>query len=243
MSLPLTELEAQWKAAQGRALLPRTIAQRSIRSRLANAIRGELPEDLAGELGRLLVPLQALERSIDDANGRMSAVVGSRWRGINTDFQRIKAQYGWAKRLRVATAACARDSSGLVSLRQGLRQLLREGADLLAPEAAIGSDLRGSRRCGSRWKTPQVAWRPSWGPARAAIVKTSRVDWAEALAAHLDGWRTAARHLQDQSLGAGGCIQRAEDLEIGDLVRSMESGLIAPTDVLQYSRRTTPAGG
>ena len=231
MSLPLTELEAQWKAAQGRALLPRTIAQRSIRSRLANAIRGKLPEDLAGELRRL-VELQALERSIDDANGRMSAVVGSRWRGINTDFQRIKAQYGWAKRLRVATAACARDSSGLVSLRQGLRQLLREGADLLAPEAAIGSDLRGFEKVWLEVENATSSLASLSGTDPAAIVDTSRVDWAEALAAHLDGWRTAARHLRDWCAWRG-VVQRAEDLGIGDLVRSMESGLIAPTDVLR----------
>jgi hypothetical protein len=71
----------------------------------------------------------------------MAAMLGTRWAGMATGFMAIKAHCECAGRLRAATAACARDVDGLLALRARLKNLVGEGADLLMPEAAIGSSL------------------------------------------------------------------------------------------------------
>jgi hypothetical protein len=220
MALPLKEIQAQWTAAQARWVAPRVLAQRRIRRRLAVAASGPTPADLDAELGRL-IELQEIESAV--------AVLGSRWRGLETDFERIEAGFERARRLRVAAATCVQDTATLLSLREHLRCLVNEGADLLAPEGAVGTVLR--RFCAA-WEDSEAilaSLGSLCGADPMGIVDASRADWATGLASHLQGWSAAARHLRDWCAWRG-VVQRADVAGVGTLVGAMEAGLVAPAE-------------
>lgn len=62
-----------------------------------------------------------------------------------------------------------------------------------------------------------------------AIVDGAAADWATKLAAHLDGWRGAARHLRDWCARRG-TVQQAAAEGLGALLGAMEDGLVAPSE-------------
>ena len=57
-------------------------------------------------------------------------------------------------------------------------------------------------------------------------------DWPQALAAHFDGWVASARHLRDWCSWRG-VAQRAEVLGLGPLLVTLESGTVAPREVVR----------
>ena len=228
MVLPLKEIQAQWTAALVRWVVPRVLAQRGIRRRLAAAASGPVPADLGAELGRL-VALQEIEAAVAAAGGNLSTALGARWRGLETDFHRIEAGFEWARRLRAAAATCTLDTVTLLSLRENLRRLVNEGADLLALEGAVGSAF--GRFC-SAWADTEAALDALGslcGTDPRGIVDPARVDWASGLAAHLQGWGVAARHLRDWCAWRG-VVQRAGVVGLGTLMDAMETGLVAPAE-------------
>jgi very-short-patch-repair endonuclease len=228
MALPLKEIHAQWTATKRRWAVPRVLARRGIRRQLATATSESVPVDLDAELGRL-VELQAIDNAVSAAGAHLSTVLGPRWRGLETDFERVEAGFDWARRLRAAAAACAQDTASLQLLREHLRRLVSEGADLLALEGAVGGALR--RFCSS-WKEAETALESLatlCGVDPAGIVDATRVDWATALASHLQGWGAAARHLRDWCAWRG-VVQRAGMVGLEMLLGAMETGLVAPAE-------------
>jgi hypothetical protein len=228
MALPLKEIQAQWTAAQGRWVAPRVLAQRGIRRRLESSASGPVPADLGTVLGRL-VELQEIETAVAAAGGSLSTVLGPRWRGLETDFVHIEASFEWARRLRAAAATCAQDTATLLLLREHLRRLVNDGADLLAPEGAVGSTLE--RFCAA-WKDTQAtldALGSLCGTDLVGIVDASRADWATGLASHLQGWTAAARHLRDWCAWRG-VVQRSGVVGLGPILGAMEAGLVDPAE-------------
>ncbi|MDT7953705.1 MAG: DUF4011 domain-containing protein, partial [Acetobacteraceae bacterium] len=193
-ALPLIELRSDWRAADGKWAVGRTLAQRAVRKRLAGAADGTVPAECGPELDRL-VEMKELETGLGALPG--AAVLGQSWRGLDTDFGRIEAAYAWGQRMRVASAACSSDPSALVGLRVHLRRLVGEAADLLAPSGVIGSALG---RLIETWRACEAALddltKLAGSPA-AAIVAEDRIDWLPALSAHLRGWSGAARFIQE----------------------------------------------
>src|SRR5208337_320155 len=124
-ALPLTEIQTQWAASEGRWFASRALTQRGIRRRLAAAASSPLPADIKAELGRL-VEMQEMEGAINTAGARLSPLLGHFWNGLDTDFGRIEAHYDWARRLRAGAAACAKDTAALLALREHLRRLVGE---------------------------------------------------------------------------------------------------------------------
>jgi hypothetical protein len=147
----LKDIQAQWTASEASWFAAKAMAQRRIRRRLTEAATRDLPTDLKAELGRL-VEMQEIEAAVSTVDSRLSPALGPYWKGLNTDFDRIEVHYRWARSLRGGAAACAKDTSALLALREHLKQLVGEGADLLAPEASVGAALTQL----------QTAWDAGW---------------------------------------------------------------------------------
>jgi hypothetical protein len=227
-ALPLTEIQTQWAASEGSWFASRALTQRGIRRRLAAAASSPLPADIKAELGRL-VEMQEIECAINTAGARLSPLLGHFWNGLDTDFGCIESHYDWARRLRAGAAACAKDTAALLALREHLRRLIGDGADLLAPEATVGAALDQFRSACKDLDKAFDALATLCGTDPVAIVDASRMDWVCALAAHIDGWASAARHLRDWCAWRG-VVQRGAALGVGDILRAMEDGLVAPSE-------------
>ena len=228
MDLPLRDILARWVDSESKWFVARAIIQRGLRKRLAQASSRALPADVRAELGRL-VEMQDIEVAVRAADSRLSPTLGSHWKGLDTDFSRIEAHYEWARRLRVGAAACARDPATLLGLREHLKRLVGDGADLLAPEASVGSALTQFRTAWQDLEAAFASLAALCGTDPVAIIEASDIGWAEALAAHLDRWTTAARHLRDWCAWRG-MVQRGAALGIGEILSAMEDGLIAPSE-------------
>jgi very-short-patch-repair endonuclease len=228
MALPLKDIKAEWDSAAARWAVPRALAHRALRRRLAAEASGPVPADCGAELGRL-IELQEIEAVVAAAGGRLAAPLGPRWRGLETDFARLEAGFEWARRLRGAAAGCASDPATLLSLREHLRRLVGEGADLLAPTGAVGAVLGRLRAAQAEAQSAMEALAPICGADPYSILDSTRDDWATALAEHLKGWTGAARHLKDWTSWRG-VTQRADALGLAPLLRAMETGLVAPAD-------------
>ena len=161
--------------------------------------------------------------------GYLSAALGPRWQGLDTDIGLLEAGFEWARRLRAAAAGCAQDTTALLSLREHLKRLVGDGADLLAPEGTVGSSLR---RFQTAWKETEAtleALGSLCGTDPVAIIDGSQPSWPQALADHLRGWIPAARHLRDWCAWRG-VVQRSQAVGLGPMVQAMEAALVAPSD-------------
>ncbi|WP_198384763.1 DUF3320 domain-containing protein [Roseomonas sp. KE2513] len=230
-ALPLKEIRAEWQAASERWVLPRLLGHRALRRRLAPEATGSVPDDCDADLARL-VEMQEIEGALAAAGARLATSIGSRWQGLETDFSRLEAGHAWARSLRAATAAAAPDTATLLALREHLRRLAGEGADLLAPAGAVGSALQRLRTAWSEARTAMEALAPLSGANPLSILDPSREDWAPALADHLRSWSGAARHLRDWCAWRG-MAQRGDALGLSPLLRAMEAGLVAPSDAVR----------
>ena len=227
MALPLKDIQAQWTASEASWFAAKALDQRRIRRRLTEAAARDLPTDLKAELVRL-VEMQAIEAEISAAD-RLSPALSPHWKGLDTDFSRIESHYDWARRLRGGAATCAKDTTSLLALREHLKQLIGEGADLLAPEATVGAALTQLRTAWNELEASFETLGGLCGTDPVAIADGAAADWVEALATHLDNWITGARHLRDWCAWRG-VVQRGLALGIGDILRAMEDGLVAPSD-------------
>ncbi|MFC7611264.1 DEAD/DEAH box helicase [Teichococcus aestuarii] len=229
MALPLREIRREWTEASERWALPRMMAQKAVRKRLVATVEGPVPEDCGGELDRL-VALQEVEAGIA-ALATDAAPLGRRWQGRGTDFERLQADHAWAQRLRAATGSVAQEPAGLLALRDHLRRLLQDGADLLQPEGAIGLPLRQFR---DTWSEAQAALKAVGDESGSDVsaIPVTEADWLTALAGHLRGWEQAARHLRDWCAWCG-VAQRAADLGLRPLLDALENGLVAPADTVR----------
>lgn len=228
MGLPLKDIQARWVASEASWFAAKAMIRRGIRQRLNKVAQRDLPRDLKAELSRL-AEMQEIEATVTAAGCRLSSVLGSYWKGLETDFSRIEAHYEWARRLRVGAAACAKDTATLLALREHLKRLVDEGADLLATEATVGTALMQLRTAWNDLDATFAILAGACGADPVAIADASAAGWAEALASHLDGWTAAARHLRDWCAWRG-VVQLGVALGIGDVLRAMEDGLIAPSE-------------
>jgi len=227
--LPLSTLRAEWREAAEKWLLPRNLAQRAVRKRLAEHADGPVPEECGLELDRL-IELTEIEAALVAAPE--TGVLGRSWRGLDTDFARIEAAYAWGQQLRRAAAACVAEPVALIGLRAHLRQLIGEGADLLAEGGAVGTALSSLARA---WATFQAAVDEvsalAGGPVTGNVAG-DRADWLPALGAQLSGWSTASRLIQAWCAWRG-VAQAAEALGVRPLIRALEEGLVGPNDALR----------
>ena len=229
MALPLPQLLSDWRAAEGKWAIGRTLAQRAVRKQLAGAAEGEVPADCGADLDRL-VQMQELEAGMATLPG--AAALGRSWRGLDTDFARVEAGFAWGQRMRVASAACSADPAALVGLRVHVRQLAGEAADLLAPSGAVGSALA---RLLEAWTAADAALEELTklaGCPAPSIVAEEQSDWLVALSAHLAGWSGAARLIQDRCAWRG-VAQAASAKGLGPLIRALENGVVAPADAVR----------
>ena len=227
--LPLASLRAEWREAAEKWLLPRTLAQRAVRKRLAEQADGSVPEDCGSELDRL-VELAEIEASL--AATPEAAALGRAWRGLDTNFARVEATYAWSQQLRRTAASCATDPATLIGLRTLLRQLVGEGADLLASGGTVGAALGMLTEA---WKAAEAGLdevSALAGAPVAGIVGEDRADWLGALGEHLSGWSAASRLIQEWCAWRG-VAQGAEALGLGPLIRALEEGLVGPDDALR----------
>lgn len=228
MNLPLKEIQGQWTGSEASWFAAKAMTQRGIRRRLTEVASRPQPTDMKAELGRL-VEMQEIETAVRAADSRLSPALGSYWKGLDTDFSRIETHYDWARRLRAGAAACATDTTTLLALREHLKRLVGEGSDLLAPEATVGAALTQFR---AAWNDLEAAFdnlAKVCGTDPVAVADASGIGWTETLAAHLDGWTAAARHLRDWCAWRG-VVQRGAALGIGGILRAMEDRLVAPSE-------------
>ncbi len=223
-ALPLEALRSEWREAEGRWVLMRSMGQRAVRKRLAAEADGAVPDDCGPDLDRLL-ELQAIDASV--AAMPHAAALGRTWRGLDTDFGRMEKAWDWSQRIRLATAACTDDPSKLTGLRTLVRQLTGEAADLLAPGGSLGSTLA---RLMQAWEAAtaamEVVSRLAGTPA-ARMAAQERTDWLSALSQHLAGWSGAARHIQEWCAWRG-VSQSAAAQGLGPLIQAMEDGVVGP---------------
>ncbi len=228
MTLPLGEIRSEWREAADKWALPRALGLRAVRKRLAAHADGEVAEELGADLDRL-VELQQIDRALTAAP---LAVIGARWRGLATDFGRLREVGAWAQALRAAAAACAPDPEALIALRLRLRRLLTETPDLLAPTGAIGLCLQRFLEVRAAAMAELEALSVQCGRDAAGLVDPIRPDWVPALARHLSGWSQAAPMIRDWCSWCG-VTGTATQLGLGPLVRAVEDGVIASTDLVR----------
>ena len=137
---------------------------------------------------------------------------------------------GW--RIRSATASCTQDVAELTGLRAVIRQLVSEGADLLAPSGSAGAALT---RLSDAWAAAEAALEAVAalaGSPAARLVPEGRTDWLAAVSQHLTGWSFAARSIQEWCAWRG-VSQSAEEQGLGSLIRAMEDGVVGPGDAVR----------
>ena len=170
------------------------LGRRAVRKRLAALASGAVPEECGPELDRLVEMAEIAAGMLAPPH---ASALGPAWRGLDTDFDQLERVYAWAQRLRTETAACATDTAKLLSLRVHLRQLVGEGADLLTPAGAVGRVLQHLvTSYGDALQALQAVADCSRSDI-AAHVSPGQDDWLLALSAHLAGWSTASRLIQD----------------------------------------------
>ena len=228
-ALPLQALRSEWREAEGKWALVRSMGLRSVRKRLALEAEGAVPDDCGPDLDRLL-ELQAIEASV--AATPHTAALGRAWRGLDTDFARVQAAWEWGQRVRQATAACAEEPSTLAGLRALIRQLVGEAADLLAPSGSLGSTLARLVQAWSAAITAVEAVAGLAGTPAADLVVAERTDWLAALSQHLAGWSSAARYIQEWCAWRG-VSQAAAVQGLGPLLQAMENGVVGPDDAVR----------
>jgi very-short-patch-repair endonuclease len=226
-ALPLEALLSDWRQASSRWLVPRLSGQKAVRARLMPCAAGEVSKDPSADL-EALIAIKAKDGELTALGVGLQPLLGQRWRGHETDFAGLGAALDRARRIRAAAAACAPDPVALLGLREHLRRLLGDGADLLGETGAIALPLRLYReayaRAGAALDTlaPLCGRDPRTSPA-------SDDEWPEALAARLRGWADGARHLRDWCAWRG-VAQRAETLGLLPMLSAMEAGIVAPSD-------------
>ena len=227
--LPLGTLRAEWRNAAEKWVLPRSLAQRAVRKRLAEQADGPLPEECGPELDRLaeLAEIEAALRAMPEA-----AVLGRAWRGLDTNFARIEAAYAWAQQLRRASASCATDPAALIGLRTHLGLLVGEGVDLLAPGGPVGAALGALARAWGELAAGMDELSALAGGPVSGIVDEDKADWLPALGEKLSGWSAASRLIQEWCAWRG-VAQAAEALGLRPLIQALEEELVAPDDVLR----------
>ncbi len=228
-ALPLAALRSEWRAAGEKWALPRSMAQRAVRKRLASEADGPVPEDCGPDLDRLL-EIQQIDASV--AATPHTAALGRAWRGIDTDFLRMQAAHEWGRRIRSATASCRQDAADLAGLRALIRQMVGEAADLLAPSGSAGAALAGLTDAWAAAEGALEAVAALAGSPAARLVPEDRADWLAAVSRHLTGWSSAARSIQEWCAWRG-VSQSAEAQGLGPLVRAMEDGIVGPGDAVR----------
>ncbi len=228
-ALPWREIRAEWRSAGEKWVLGRMLAQRAVRKRLAAEASGPVPEECGPELDRLV---EMAEIAREFTAPPHAAALGAVWRGLDTDFDQLERAYAWGQRLRTATAACATDAATLLSMRGNLRQLVAEGAVLLAPSGAVGRVLR---HLVETHRDTLVALQATSDYNRSdvqTLVSPERDDWLPALSAHLAGWGASSRLIQDWCAWRG-IVQVAATLGLAPLLNAMEAGTVAPRDAMR----------
>jgi hypothetical protein len=228
-ALPLATLRSEWRAAGEKWALPRSMAQRAVRKRLAAEANGPVPDDCGPDLDRLL-ELQEIDASVSATPH--TAVLGRAWRGLDTDFTRIEAAHEWGRRFRAATASCTQDAAELAGLRTLIRQLVGEAADLLAPSGSAGAALALLSETWAAAVAALEAVAALAGSPVTRLVPEDRSDWLAALSQHLSGWSSAARSIQEWCAWRG-VSQSAEAQGLGPLIRAMEDGVVGPGDAVR----------
>lgn len=229
MALSLVQLRSDWKATEAKWILGRILGQRAIRKQLAGAADGKVPEDCGLDLDGL-VELKDIDAGLSGSPG--TSKLGRSWQGLETDFDRIEAAYAWGQRVLVASAGCCSDAAALIALRENLRQLVGDGADLLAPAGTGGLALQHLL---DGWAASDAALGEVTklaGSDASAIVAGDRVDWLQALSGHLGGWSGAARLIQDWCAWRR-VAQEATAMGLGPLIRALEDGVVGPDDAVR----------
>jgi len=223
----------EWRDASARWWLKRRSGQNAIRARLA-AAASRVPEDPSRDLERLIA-MQAKAAELAPHAALLEPLLGRRWRGLQSDFAGIEASLDRGLAIRSAVAGCAADPSALLALRDHVRRLLTESADLLGEVGAVAVPLRQLTEAMAEVKAALAALASLCGSDPALVVTeretdwVGETDWAGALGSHLAGWAASAAHLRDWCAWRG-VVQRAEGLGLSPLLAAMEGGLLAPAD-------------
>ncbi|MHB0709359.1 DUF3320 domain-containing protein [Roseomonas mucosa] len=226
-TLPLQAMLLEWRDAGGRWWLKRRSGQKAIRERLA-ATASRVPEDPSRDLERLIA-MQAKVTELAPHATLLEPLLGRRWRGLQSDFAGIEASLDRGMAIRSAVAGCAVDPAALLALRDHIRRLLTEGADLLGEAGAVTVPIRLLTEAMAEVKATLAALALLCGGDPALVVVDGETDWAGSLESHLAGWAASAVHLRDWCAWRG-VVQRAESLGLSPLLATMESGMLAPAD-------------
>ncbi len=227
LELPIETLLSDWRSSAKRWWLARRSLRKAVRAQLAD-FSGNVPDDPASDMEVLLV-MRAKEAAFAAYADNLAPTLGRRWQGLQTDFARLEATGALGRSIRQAVAGCASDPQALLSLRDHIRRLLTDGADLLGASGSVGGPLHRLHTAVSEVKAAFDTLTPLCGLDPAAVVPEESGDWANLLGAHFDGWASGARHLRDWCAWRG-VLQRAEGLGIGPLLKAMEAGVILPAD-------------
>ena len=175
----------------------------------------------------LLVSLRQEGDAIDRLGELLSGVKG--WRGHATDPDAMLALKELGVRIRGVIGRLASDSTALVEARARIRNLLQEGDDLLAPEAAVGRAAIGLTAAHANFLSAHEAFAVSAGePIRERLAEaedmlsaTKQVTTAiETRHAELRDW-CHWRRRRTEAIGLG----------LEPLVQSIERGLIPVEEI------------
>jgi very-short-patch-repair endonuclease len=227
LELPLETLLSDWRSSANRWWLARRSLRKAVRAQLAD-FSSHVPDDPSSDI-EVLLAMRAKEAAFATYADNLAPTLGRRWQGLQTDFARLEATGTLGRGMRQAVAACALDPAALLSLRDHIRRLLTDGADLLGASGAVGGPLCRLRTAVSEVKAAFAALTPLCGRDSGSVVPDESADWANLLGAHFDGWASSARHLRDWCAWRG-VVQRAEELGLAPLLKAMEDGVILPTD-------------
>ena len=217
------DIGRRWAAAQGSGWPMGPLARtRIVRDLKANGALGE--PDVAHDAG-LLKRLRTEGEAID----RLAAILSEfkEWRGEDTPVDVVRSLYDLGAKVRSAVTKLADDAPAITALRKHLSTLLREGNDLLAPDAHVGTVVQEYLRAHQEFQAACDTFEAETGAAVLAAFANQAPagiqEFADAVTArHADlrNWCNWYRRKKE-----------AQDLGLGPLVEAIEQGRVPVEEI------------
>lgn len=226
--LDLVALLNEWREASVAIVFVRGGRKKRVRQALAPFADGTVPDDVGGEIGRL-IDLKGLRESARRYDLVLSNLGGA-WQGLDTDPGSIEALFAWAVTTKAAAAGLACHEKSESSWIDTLVSLIRQCASDPTARSAFGVEV--ARLVGTY---------ESFGRAREALAALAETadEW---LGLPLgNGWLATAGNIVAEWEENAAKLQRwcdwrhiaaiAEELGIGPLVAGLTCGSISPEQI------------
>ena len=221
------DISRRWVAAVQKPWPMSTFAKRRIVKELrTNGARG-IPDPSRD--APLLADLRRDGEAIDRLDGLLSGLKG--WSAHATPPATAAELHGIGQRARAVVGRLTVDPQGLVEMRGRVRDLLRDGNDLLAPDGSVGCTATGYLRALEKLRDSVAAFEEVAGPT----IRERLADAAHAPAQIRETADTIAARHPELHAWCAWRKRRAEAIDSGlrPLVDAVEAGGVPPEEIAE----------